>query len=110
MLYLHADPPVLTCIPAENTHSVKHGDDLHLYCLANGSLPIKLTWFHNGVELITSDHVILEPLGQLTVHNISTDRDSGVYQCYAENKAGFTSYAIVVDVFSKLAILFTIMF
>lgn len=100
-----SDPPVLTSTPADNTHSVKFGDDLHLSCSANGTLPIKMTWFHNGVELIASNRIVLEPLGHLTVHNASTSSDSGVYQCYAENEAGFTSHTVLVDVFSELALL-----
>ena len=98
-----SDPPLLTSTPANNTYSIRYGNDLHLSCSANGTLPITLTWFHNGVELKASDQVVLEPLGQLTVHNVSTSSDSGVYQCYAENEAGFTSYTVLVDVFSKLA-------
>ena len=96
------DAPVLTSIPADNTHSVRFGDDLQLSCSANGTLPIKLTWFYNGVELITNDRVVVEPLGHLIVRNTSTSGDAGVYQCYAENEAGFTSHAVVVDVFSEL--------
>ena len=100
-----SDPPLLTFAPANNTYSVRYGNDLHLSCSANGTLPITLMWFHNGVELKASDQVVLEPLGQLTVHNVSMSSDSGVYQCYAENEAGFTSYTVLVDVFSELAML-----
>lgn len=96
---------MLTSTPANNTHSVKFGDDLQLSCSANGTLPIKLTWFYNGVELITGGRVVVEPLGQLTVRNTSTSSDAGVYQCYAENEAGFASHAVLVDVFSELVML-----
>ena len=103
------DVPVLTSIPTDATHSVKFGDDLHLSCRANGTLPIKLTWFHNGEQLTSNsdERIMLEPLGGLTVYNTSTSSDSGVYQCYAENEAGFTSYTVSVDVFSELVILST---
>ena len=101
-LVVSSDPPVLTSIPADNTSSVRYGENLYLSCSANGTLPIALTWFHNGVELKASDRIVLEPQGQLTVHNTSTSSDSGVYQCYAENEAGFTSHSILVDVFSEL--------
>lgn len=97
---------MLTSTPDDNTYSVRYGDDLQLSCSANGTLPINLTWFHNGVKLIPSDRVVLEPLGHLIVRNTSTNY-SGVYQCFAENKAGFTSHATSVDVFSELAILST---
>ena len=92
---------MLTSTPADNTYSVRYGNDLHLSCSANGTLPITLTWFHNGVELKANDRVVLEPQGQLTVRNVSTSSNSGVYQCYAENEAGFTSHSILVDVFSE---------
>ena len=96
---------MLTSTPANNAYSVRYGSDLHLSCSANGTLPITLTWFHNGVELKASDRVVLEPQGQLTVRNTSTSSDSGVYQCYAENEAGFTSHTVLVDVFSELVML-----
>ena len=102
---MSSDPPVLTSTPADNAYSVRYGSDLHLSCSANGTLPITLTWFHNGVELKASDRVVLEPQGQLTVRNASTSSDSGVYQCYAENEAGFTSHTVLVDVFSELVVL-----
>ena len=99
------DAPVLTSTPADNTHSVKFGDDLQLSCSANGTLPIKLTWFYNGVQLVTGGRVVVEPFGNLTIRNTSTSGDAGVYQCYAENEAGFTSHAVLVDVFSELIML-----
>lgn len=101
-LVVSSDPPVLTSTPADNTYSVRYGDDLHLSCSANGTLPITLAWYHNGIKLKANNRVILEPQGQLTVRNASTSNDSGVYQCYAENEAGFTSHSILVDVFSEL--------
>lgn len=101
------DAPVFLppAVSSNNTHSVRFGDNLQLSCPVSGTLPIKRTWFHNGVQLIPNDRISIEPLGQLTVRSTSTRRDSGVYQCYVENEAGFTSYTVLVDVFSKLATL-----
>lgn len=95
------DAPVLTSTPANNTHSVRFGDDLQLSCSASGSEPIKMMWFYNSVQLVPSDRVLLEPPGQLVIRNTSRRKNSGVYQCSAENEAGFTSHAVLVDVFSK---------
>ena len=101
IVYISLDAPVITFTPANNTHSVKFGDDLQLSCSAGGSVPIKMTWFYNGLQLFTSDRVLVEPPGQLIIRDTSRRRNSGVYQCYAENEAGFDSHTVLVDVFSK---------
>ena len=95
---------MLSFTPDNNTHSVKFGEDLQLSCSVNGTLPIKLTWFRNGIQLVTGGRIVVEPLGGLTIHNTSTSSDAGIYQCYAENEAGFTNYTVAVDVFSKSAL------
>jgi len=101
-IVLSLDPPVLTSQPVSNPHRVMYGDDLHLNCSANGSLPISLKWYHNGNRLVSGGRVTVERHGELTVRNTSTANDDGIYQCYAENEAGFISADILVDVFSKL--------
>jgi len=92
----------LTSTPANNPHLVKYGNDLRLNCSANGSLPISLKWYHNGIQLVSGGRVLIERHGELTVRNTSTSDDAGIYQCYAENEAGFANVDILVRIFSKL--------
>ena len=55
---------------------------------------------------MSGGRVLIERHGELTVRNTSTSVDAGIYQCYAENEAGFANVDILVRIFSKLYIVF----
>ncbi|XP_065594376.1 cell adhesion molecule-related/down-regulated by oncogenes [Cyrtonyx montezumae] len=67
--------------------TVAAGETAHLWCTAQGSPAPALTWLHNAAAVAPSPrHLLLG--GSLHIHGV-TARDSGVYQCVAQNGVGF---------------------
>ncbi|OXB81237.1 UNVERIFIED_CONTAM: hypothetical protein H355_014281 [Colinus virginianus] len=67
--------------------TVAAGATAYLWCSAHGSPAPALTWLHNAAAIAPSPrHVLLG--SSLRIHGV-TARDSGVYQCVAQNGVGF---------------------
>ncbi|OXB56010.1 hypothetical protein ASZ78_015474 [Callipepla squamata] len=67
--------------------TVAAGATAYLWCSAHGSPAPALTWLHNTAAIAPSPrHVLLG--SSLRIHGV-TARDSGVYQCVAQNGVGF---------------------
>ena len=76
--------------PGLLTH--REGDDLDLYCEATATPAPTLTWFKDGRELISSDHVTLA--GRRVQLRTLRRSDAGVYMCIFKNIVGSVSHVM----------------
>ncbi|KAK7018648.1 Roundabout 4, partial [Halocaridina rubra] len=70
---------------------VPRNDPATLSCAAQGAS--RITWFHNGQEIITSSHRVQLPSGSLFFLRVSSgkrENDAGTYWCVASNQFGTT--------------------
>ena len=92
---LDLDPPILSTF---NQYRIIENDDVILKCLHHATLPIKFSWFKDGVLLPgeTKEKVLLSKINR---------RQKGEYKCVAINSVGSKeSNLLVIDVKCKLYI------
>ena len=77
--------PVILEFP-EHSHMVE-GQPVELHVRVSGSPVPKLTWYHNGEEVLADYSMELAEDGSLSLPSAET-RHGGVYQLVAENTAG----------------------
>ncbi|CAH1154339.1 unnamed protein product [Phaedon cochleariae] len=82
--------------------SINTGDSTSLLCsLHKGDSPINITWLHNngtigygrGISVFKNGN----KMSSLSIETVGADH-SGTYTCFAENKAGSTSYSALLNV------------
>ncbi|XP_043198977.1 protogenin-like [Amphibalanus amphitrite] len=86
-------PPVITSeLPA--LKELRRGWMLRMHCTAEGWPPPNLSWIKDGHRLTpdATGRVRLDD-GKLSVANLQS-ADSGIYQCVAYSKAGYTAVAV----------------
>ncbi|CAI4226532.1 unnamed protein product [Auanema sp. JU1783] len=88
-------PPHITTHP--NTKVALENADIEFECLSSGRPKPSISWFKNGEAIIPSGYFVIEP-NKLRILGVMAG-DQGVYQCSAENSAGFqqTSAQLLVD-------------
>ena len=81
-------PPTITENPTDTT--VVPGNTASFTCSASGQPLPTFTWYHNGVELTTSETVTVSSSGgtsRLSVSDVG-EEEEGEYHCQAENDLG----------------------
>ncbi|KAK3090062.1 hypothetical protein FSP39_008890 [Pinctada imbricata] len=81
------EQPQLTRTPQDVI--VSSGDTATFTCIARGFPRPTITWQHNGVTLLPSSRVVIDPRGQLQIRNVDVSQQ-GTYVCRATNDAGFS--------------------
>ncbi|XP_077990228.1 hemicentin-1-like isoform X2 [Glandiceps talaboti] len=74
---------------------VVEGDSPYLHCQASGNPTPLMTWYFNGVQLMTSPRQDVYSTGDVQLHNIEKNQE-GVYVCKGENSLGFIQHAVFV--------------
>ena len=87
------DPPTISTPLPSFTQEIEYGNPLTLSCSASG-LDITWLWYHNGLQII-------EALESTLVISGAVEEDSGIYQCFAYNPAGYDNSAALVTVNSE---------
>lgn len=74
------------------------GYNLTIVCnIINGTLPITISWYHNGV--LDSSRA---GSPTITISNVNINKDNGiVYTCRVDNVAGYDEETTTVNVFSE---------
>ncbi|XP_078477614.1 immunoglobulin superfamily DCC subclass member 3 [Lampetra fluviatilis] len=81
-------PPEFMQPPQSVTRSL--GASAVLTCSAQGTPSPRIIWLHNGLPLHQSERVRLQNSNStLTIQRVCSE-DEGIYQCTAENSAGYT--------------------
>ncbi|XP_054723888.1 interference hedgehog-like [Uloborus diversus] len=78
---------------------VEAGNNVTLNCATRGHPKPSLTWIHNGQTLHTHPKIKIKG-SHLTLENV-TRKESGIYQCFANNELGTVYGTTNVSVFSK---------
>ena len=86
------EKPVTSISTFQNSPHME-GDPLELYCNTQGFPVPKISWMFNGARKLAS-HKLVIPALQLS--------DAGIYQCFAENKVGVSSSAVIVSITPKM--------
>lgn len=90
------DPPIVTFYPLNA--GTREGDDVTLYCNADGNPVPTISWTRNGFAINASDNYgSSNDNKQLNIRNVNRS-DSGEYRCVANNTLGngTSSAAILV--------------
>jgi len=87
--------PAITEFP-DNTHVVE-GERVELQVRVAGSPETKLTWYHDGEEVVADYSTELAEDGTLTLPSAEA-RPRGVYQLVAENTAGRVEREVELNV------------
>lgn len=100
LVYVSEKPTVEISSFSKDPH--KEGDPLELYCAAEGFPLPDVYWVINGKRRYRGKRhgesdPMLNDAGKLLIKRLSLE-DAGIYQCFAENRAGTTYDAIVVRV------------
>jgi len=99
MCCLFPVPPTISGDPEEEYITIEN-DTIILPCEVSGSPTPVVYWKKNFVELIPNpDRYLMSEQG-LTINSAQLD-DKAIYECVAENDAGFASKAIALVVQSK---------
>ncbi|XP_043936763.1 cell adhesion molecule-related/down-regulated by oncogenes isoform X2 [Protopterus annectens] len=75
-------------------HTVPVGSTVHFNCDIHGNPFPNITWFHNTVPIYSSQRHMVSS-SRLQIIGVSA-QDSGVYQCFANNRFGSTQSAGVL--------------
>ena len=86
------DPPEVMN-PSESQITVDYGGQFSLHCMTEGTV-IKYSWLLNGTKLSDNTSTLQRDSATFT--------SGGTYQCYAYNEAGNDSFAIYVNIHSKM--------
>ncbi|XP_077866781.1 leucine-rich repeats and immunoglobulin-like domains protein 1, partial [Saccoglossus kowalevskii] len=76
---------------------VEYGETAKLNCPAKGIPPPIITWFKEGIPVLSSGFTEVQPNGDLVIVG-TKEMDSGEYTCIATNSAGSDSDVITLDV------------
>ena len=92
---LDLDPPILS---TANQHRIIENDDVILKCLYRATLPVRFSWFKDGILLPgeTKEKLLLSEINR---------RQKGEYKCVTINSVGSEqSNLLVIDVKCKFHI------
>lgn len=82
--------------------AVNYGDLTSLTCsITKGDLPIEITWFHNGLQVVKSDSIsIVKANRKISMLSIDSARanHAGNYTCVTSNPAGSASHTTTLYV------------
>ncbi|KAM8798404.1 protein sidekick-1 [Eudromia elegans] len=92
------EPPYFTAVP-ESRILAEAGQDVDILCQAMGVPVPSLGWYKDSVPLGKLQNPRYKVLlsGGLRIHGLQPE-DSGIYQCFASNKAGETQACTYLDV------------
>ena len=92
-------PPKITKLPQDSVHP--SAQTARIDCEVKGSPPPVISWFKDAQLISSKGRMnIKQSIHQLVISQTTTS-DSGIYQCMAENEAGFVTAAARLTVLSS---------
>ncbi|XP_055598620.1 roundabout homolog 1-like [Uranotaenia lowii] len=89
-------PPVILQGPVNQTLPIN--SIASLPCKAVGTPEPVVSWYRDGIPLISTARVNVAESGTLTITSLSKNEDSGLYTCVASNEMGKTTWSALLKV------------
>ncbi|EAA13958.5 AGAP010245-PA, partial [Anopheles gambiae str. PEST] len=83
-------PPLILQGPCNQTLPIK--SVAILPCKASGIPPPVISWYKDGIPVLSSEKINITESGTLTIADLSKIDDSGLYTCVASSKSGKTTW------------------
>ncbi|XP_055637458.1 roundabout homolog 2-like [Toxorhynchites rutilus septentrionalis] len=87
-------PPLILQGPINQTLPVKSVATLP--CRASGSPTPVISWYRDGMPVLTSARINITDSGTLTISDLLKNDDSGLYTCVASSKTGKSTWSAVL--------------
>lgn len=84
-------PPIILRGPVNQTLPLK--SVAHLDCAATGSPTPIISWYRDGIPVLASSRINMTESGALTIHELSRDKDQGLYTCVASSRSGKSTWS-----------------
>lgn len=84
-------PPLIIQGPMNQTLPIKSVASLP--CKVSGNPQPVVSWYKDGIPVSTSEKIIIEPNGLLTITDLNKNDDSGLYTCVASSKSGKSTWS-----------------
>ncbi|XP_061510515.1 roundabout homolog 2 isoform X1 [Anopheles gambiae] len=89
-------PPLILQGPCNQTLPIK--SVAILPCKASGIPPPVISWYKDGIPVLSSEKINITESGTLTIADLSKIDDSGLYTCVASSKAGKTTWSAMLRI------------
>ncbi|XP_055601197.1 roundabout homolog 1-like [Uranotaenia lowii] len=89
-------PPLIVQGPVNQTLPVK--SVAVLPCRATGVPAPVISWYREGIPILTSHRINITDSGTLTVSDLSKNDDAGLYTCVASSKSGKSTWSAMLKV------------
>lgn len=84
-------PPIIIRGPVNQTLPVKSVAKLE--CVAMGVPTPIISWYRDGIPLVTSNRINMTESGILTISELDKDIDQGLYTCVASSRSGKSTWS-----------------
>lgn len=83
-------------IKFSDDREIEEGKSLTLQCITKGQPKPEIHWFHNGIQIVKGPWIILK--NDMLMIKRTSQKHSGIYQCFATNQLDTTWASCVVTV------------
>lgn len=84
-------PPIILRGPVNQTLPLK--SVAHLECAATGTPTPIISWYRDGIPVISSNRINMTESGHLTIQELNRDKDQGLYTCVASSRSGKSTWS-----------------
>lgn len=84
-------PPIIAIGPVNQTLPVKSVAVLN--CHAYGIPTPVISWYRDGIPVVSSKRVNMTEAGELTILDLDKDQDQGLYTCVASSRSGKSTWS-----------------
>lgn len=84
-------PPIILRGPVNQTLPLK--SVAHLECAAIGTPTPIISWYRDGIPVISSQRINMTESGSLTINELNRDKDQGLYTCVASSRSGKSTWS-----------------
>ncbi|XP_058450921.1 roundabout homolog 2-like [Malaya genurostris] len=84
-------PPLILQGPVNQTLPIK--SVAILACKASGTPTPVISWYRDGIPILTTSRVNISDSGTLTISDLNKNDDSGLYTCVASSKSGKSTWS-----------------
>lgn len=84
-------PPQIIYGPSNQTLPIKSVATLP--CRANGNPKPIISWYKDGIPVVTSERISIEESGLLTISDLNRNEDAALYTCVASSKSGKSTWS-----------------
>lgn len=84
-------PPLIMQGPVNQTLPIKSVAVLN--CKASGVPTPIISWYRDGIPVLTSNRIAINMTGTLTISDLDKDTDQGLYTCVASSRSGKSTWS-----------------